>query len=97
MSALKTAPTKEGKAPQYTLRPCGVVRCSDDGKVRLKVADGTGYVEGVVHCGSVHGCPVCAAVIRLGSTSFAHMERETSRARMIDVRPVGTLWVSCAV
>ena len=63
-SRLKSTPRIEGKSPSYTLRHCGVVRCSQDGLVRLKVADGVGYAEGVVHCGSVHGCPVCAAVIR---------------------------------
>jgi hypothetical protein len=63
-SRLKTVPRKEGKQPQYTLRHCGVVRCAPDGHVRIKVAEGAGYAEGVVHCGSVHGCPVCAAVIR---------------------------------
>jgi hypothetical protein len=63
-SRLKSTPRIEGKSPQYTLRHCGVVRCSADGFVRLKVAEGVGYAEGVVHCGSVHGCPVCAAVIR---------------------------------
>jgi hypothetical protein len=57
-------PRIEGKAAQYTLRHCGVVRCAPDGHVRIKVAEGVGYVEGVVHCGSVHGCPVCGAVIR---------------------------------
>lgn len=63
-SRLKSVPRIEGKAPQYTLRHCGVVRCAPDGHIRIKVADGTGYVEGVVHCGSVHGCPVCGAKIR---------------------------------
>ena len=43
-----------------------MVRCSKTGNVRLKVVEGTGYVEGVVHCASIHGCAVCSAKIRRG-------------------------------
>jgi hypothetical protein len=62
VSKLMSSP-RDGRDPQYTLRKCGVVSRGD---VRIKVLEGTGYAEGVVHCGSVWGCAVCAAKIRHG-------------------------------
>ena len=37
----------------------------------------------------------CATASRLGWTSVEHIDRETSRARMIDVRASGTLRTTC--
>ena len=37
----------------------------------------------------------CATASRLGLTSVEHIDRETSRARMIDVRAIGTLRTTC--
>jgi hypothetical protein len=62
VSRLRSSP-RDGSEPQFTLRKCGLVRRSSE-NVRLRVVDGTGYAEGVVHCGSIHGCAVCAAKIR---------------------------------
>jgi hypothetical protein len=63
VSKLRSTP-RDGGDGQYTLRKCGVVRREKAGNVRLRVVDGSGYAVGVVHCGSVWGCPVCAATIR---------------------------------
>jgi hypothetical protein len=65
VSRLKSRP-RDGSEPQYTLRKCGAVRISESGNVRLKLVGNTGYAEGVVHCGSIWGCAVCAAKIRNG-------------------------------
>jgi hypothetical protein len=69
--------------PQYTLRRCGKVPCprarsgssavSPSGHIQLRVGTSEeggrfGYVEGVVHCGSISSCPVCAAKIRNART-----------------------------
>ena len=69
--------------PQYTLRRCGKVPCprarkgssavSPSGHIQLRVGTSEeggrfGYAEGVVHCGSISSCPVCAAKIRNART-----------------------------
>ena len=41
-------------------------------------------------CGTKSFAAFCAAVSRFGATSVAHIEPETSRVRMIDVRLSGT-------
>ena len=65
VSRLKSRP-RDGSEPQFTLRKCGAIRISENGNVRLKLVENTGYAEGVVHCGSIWGCAVCAAKIRNG-------------------------------
>lgn len=46
-------------------RGCGrLMRSADSGGVAVKVAGGVAHFSGVVTCGSVWACPVCAAKIR---------------------------------
>jgi hypothetical protein len=63
LSRLKSRP-RAGNDVQMPLRKCGAVSRATGNNVRLKVVAGRPYAEGVVHCGSIHGCAICGANIR---------------------------------